>query len=77
MKKEHINIEIAKLLGFKQEANYWIYPKGWEEHQASTPTYHIPDFIKMLEIVKNLQSTLKYGIPSQFNFNETNINHEE
>jgi len=74
MNKEKQNEAIAKILGFEKipptperGVNYtqWSYPKEWEQYQLCSPVTHIPDFVKMLEQVKDIERTFNYGLPLQ------------
>ena len=58
------NKKIAKILGFKEHRDgQWTYPDDWDKEQRICPVYDIPDFLEMLQIVRDLHDKLDYGIP--------------
>jgi hypothetical protein len=75
MTNQEINEKIGELLGFtKHDEKYhihWTYPKQYEHLVCSVPNNTLPNFIKIIDLVIDLQTKLRYGIPREFFYKES------
>jgi uncharacterized protein (DUF4213/DUF364 family) len=68
--KREINEKIAEMLGFEKYQIIngpmaWKYPEEWKDEVKAVPMTSIPDFLKMLQQVRDISNMYNYGIPSQ------------
>lgn len=58
MKKNKLNIKIAKALGFEKHpycvndevvGHQWCYPKDWAFAQYQSPVFNVPDFVSLMQ----------------------------
>ena len=83
MDKRELNEKIASMLGFKKhigkpKSGYdgvvmWTYPDDWEDELSTSPQTTLPDFLQMIQDVRDISKKYKYGIPHQFYFKYENV----
>jgi hypothetical protein len=56
-----VNEKIALALGFKRvQGDQWHYPKEWRCAQYGIPVHEVPDFVRVLEHMRDTINT--FGI---------------
>jgi len=71
MSNKEINIEIAKLLGFKfiepaegVKFTQIVYPDSWKDEIKAMPVTKLPDFLALMQKSRHIDKMFNYGIPT-------------
>ena len=71
MSNKEINIEIAKLLGFKFieptegfKFTQIVYPDSWKDEIKAMPVTKLPDFLALMQKSRDIDKMFNYGIPT-------------